>query len=279
MASERREGVAWKSRLSWGGFALLVALLALWLTLLITHVDHGAHANLAIVFDEQHPLRVDLTRVKIGVLERARFAVPAVIFADVRRSVLLVTPSTSAVTIANVRPASMACNFVARPVRGTALEAAAEEAPSGAERPVALAPAGDSGTSIAVPPALHAAIAGVPGARGAIGCTLAGGPVAASPTFTERSITLHVRNLRGGYAIVDVSALEGIDNLRFSGGVTMPFAGDRTRLLDPTDDIVSIEWVDVAAAERRDVILVTIGALAAIAAAMAIEAIRPFVER
>jgi hypothetical protein len=42
---------------------------------------------------------------------------------------------------------------------------------------------------------------------------------------------------------------------------------------------MSVEWTDVAALERRDIILVLIGAISAIAAAMAIEAIRPVVER
>jgi hypothetical protein len=82
-----------------------------------------------------------------------------------------------------------------------------------------------------------------------------------------------------GLFLLDISALEDIDNLRFSGGIYFPLAGERTRLLESTDNVVSVEWVDVSASEKRDIVLVTVGALAAIGAAMAIEAIRPFIER
>jgi hypothetical protein len=99
------------------------------------------------------------------------------------------------------------------------------------------------------------------------------------PTFTERAVTVRANTGSGGAVVLDVSALQDVDDLRFSGGLQAPLGGDRTRLLYGGDDIVSAEWVDVAAQEQRDIILVIIGALSAIAAAMAIEAIRPAVER
>ncbi len=100
-----------------------------------------------------------------------------------------------------------------------------------------------------------------------------------APTFTERAITVRAQTGLGGAVFLDVSALEDVDDLRFSGGLQAPLGGDRTRILYAGDDIVSAEWVDVAAQEQRDIVLVIIGALSAIAAATVIEAVRPVVER
>jgi len=131
---------------------------------------------------------------------------------------------------------------------------------------------------IVVPDELRHSLASLPDGRGLIRCKTSR-TLAASPTFSERAMTVRASNGLLGSVILDISALEDITNLRFSGGVEVPFAGERTRLLTGDQNVVAVDWVDASAQEERDIILVIIGALAAIGAAMAIEAIRPFIER
>jgi hypothetical protein len=152
----------------------------------------------------------------------------------------------------------------------------------GAENAAALTPipiqSRRNDVFIPIPNRMHAALAGAPDHRAGIVCKLAR-PLAMAPTFTERAITVRAQTGPGGAVFLDVSALEDVDDLRFSGGLEPLLGGDRTRVLYSGDDIVSAEWVDVTAQEQRDIVLVLIGALSAIAAATAIEAIRPAVER
>lgn len=149
---------------------------------------------------------------------------------------------------------------------------------SGAVKPLPVSTTKQDGTLITIPNSLHVALTRRTSGQGAIRCQTSR-PLAAAPTFTDRSLTIQAQNGSAGVVVLDVSALEDIDNVRFSGGIANAFLGDRTRILGPNNDVVSVEWNDVSAEEQRDIVLVTIGALAAIAAAMIIESVRPFIER
>lgn len=188
----------------------------------------------------------------------------------------LVTPTMRSIAIQGVDPGSISCGslsderegpaaFLVDPVRTVALTPIAIESVRGK-------------VTIPIPNRIHQALARRPEIRAGIVCKVAR-PLAMAPTFTERAVTVRAETGPGGAVLLDVSALEDVDDLRFSGGVQTPLGGDRTRLLYDGDDVVSAEWVDVTAEEQRDIVLVIIGALSAIAAATAIEAIRPAVER
>jgi hypothetical protein len=133
------------------------------------------------------------------------------------------------------------------------------------------------GIVIPIPAAMRQTRTGIARARAAIACTFSR-PQSTATTFTERSVTVQADTNPPGAVLLDISALESIDDLRFSGGAQVPFGGDRARLAYGDDNIVSAEWSDVLAQEQRDIVLVIVGALSAIAAAMVIEAIRPTIQ-
>ena len=264
----------WKPRVAWAALALVVALVAWWLTITITRVVPAGDTLIGIGFDEQPPVTFDAEHFDYPRIARNRFRVPTVLFSG-QYTELVVTPATRAVTISGITPADLSCVLLQPIFVAMAPMVLHETSLGAASQPLAATPAG-GGIRMAVPAALHARLKRTDNAEGAIRCRLAR-PIASAPTFTERSMT--IRATSRSAVLLDVAALEGIDDLRFSGGVSIPGAGDRLRLLTAERSTVAIEWNDVQAEERRDVILVTVGALAAIAAAMAIEAIRPFVER
>jgi hypothetical protein len=266
------------ARILWAVLAFLLTLVTWRLTHLITHVDHEARASFAVAIDEQPPYAIDLSRVNLQLARQNRFRLPAIVFVGPRNVLFITTPATRAVTIASLKPNQLSCGFLDGVLHGAALTDVAEAAGRATFKPLPLEPAGSDGTLIRAPDAMRAALAGAPGTQGEIRCMFLQ-PLAARPTYTDRSITVQVRNGKSGYAMLDISALDDIDNVRVTGGLTIPFSSGRTQLLTPTDDVVAIEWNDVSAQERRDIILVIIGALSAITAAVAIEAIRPFIER
>ena len=201
---------------------------------------------------------------------------PRVVIVAYDEALFLVTPATFSIRIDGVNPKGVSCGFSDRIVASASAAYLSEAIRQGPPKPIAIPQSSDSQTLIRVPSALHTALAHERG-QGIIACRVAR-PLPAAPTFTDRAMTVRALNGPTGAIFLDVSALEDIDNLRFSGGLQLPFAGERTRLLDSSDNVVSAEWANVTAQEQRDIVLVLVGALAAIAAAMAIEAIRPFVE-
>lgn len=270
--------INWKPRLYWTLLALLTALIAWRLTHVITHVDRNARSTVAIAFDERPPVSLSLRRSSIAAFQQNRFRIPALVITGSKEALVAVTPAMRSVALKSINPGSLSCRFTDRVFEGASLVFLADAARHEPLQPAPISAANAQGSSIPIPSSLRAALAHSRNGQGVISCTFSGA-LAAAPTFTDRSLTLHAQNGSAGPVILDVSGLEDIDNVRFSGGVMIPLAGDRTRFLDSTDNVVSVEWVDVSAEEQRDIILVTIGALAAIGAAMAIEAIRPFIER
>ena len=210
-------------------------------------------------------------------LRQRRFQLPRIIMTGNREALIAITRTTHNIALSDLPVKNLTCGYDLHTFTSASLATLVEAAKQDTFEPLALSAAGASGTLIDVPIAFQAALRRTSTGQGIIRCRFVR-ELAGAPTFTDRSLTIHGRN-GSGLLLFDVSALENIDNVRFSGGIALPPLGERTRLLDPDDSVVSVEWVDVTAAERRDVILVTIGALAAIAAAMAIEAIRPFIDR
>jgi hypothetical protein len=265
----------WQRNL-WLLLALLVALIAWQLTRWITHVNHAPRPVLTLIFDERPPFQYGRLALGIPALqhERHRFAEAAL--TSQAHILFLVTPTMRSIAVVGLDPGSVACGSL--PDQAGAATAFLV----GAENDAALAPIPiqnrSNGVFIPIPYRIHAALVRAPGHRAGIVCKLAH-PLATAPTFTERAITVRAQTGPGGAVFLDVSALEDVDDLRFSGGLAPLLGGDRTRVLYSGDDIVSAEWVDVTAQEQRDIVLVLIGALSAIAAATAIEAIRPVVER
>jgi hypothetical protein len=265
----------WQRNL-WLLLALAVALMAWQLTRWITHVNHGARPVLTLIFDERPPFRYERLALSLTALrgERHRFAEAAL--TSRAHMLFLVTPTMRSIAVGGVDPRSISCGSLPDE-RGASAAFLV-----GAEEAAALTPipiqSRRNDVFIPIPDRMHAALTRAPDHRGGIVCKLSH-PLAMAPTFTERAITVRAETGPGGAVLLDVSALEDVDDLRFSGGLQAPLGGDRTRMVYSGDDIVSVEWVDVTAQEQRDIILVLIGALSAIAAATAIEAIRPAVER
>jgi hypothetical protein len=265
----------WQRNL-WLLLALVVALIAWQLTRWITHVDHRPRPVVTITFDERPPFQYGRLALGIPALqhERHRFAEAAL--TSQAHILFLVTPTMRSIAVVGLDPGSVSCGSLPDE-RG---------APAaflvGAESATALTPiptqSRSNGVFIPIPNRIHATLVRASGHRAGIVCKLAH-PLATAPTFTERAITVRAETGPGGAVFLDVSALEDVDDLRFSGGLAPLLGGDRTRVLYSGDNIVSAEWVDVTAQEQRDIVLVLIGALSAIAAATAIEAIRPVVER
>jgi hypothetical protein len=89
---------------------------------------------------------------------------------------------------------------------------------------------------------------------------------------------------------LDVSNIDGIDKIAFQGGTGL-FApsSDRQNILQlgsardiiPSSpiDFVALRWESQSHESRRDIIIVVIGSLIALGAAMLLEGLRPFVER
>jgi hypothetical protein len=268
--------VDWKPRIVWGALAVLVGLGAWQLTRWITYVNRDARATITIAFDERPPLQLDRALLNAGAFQQDRFRVPRVVIISYAEALFLVTPASFSVRIDGVNPKNVSCGFSDRIATSASAAYLSETIRQAPLTPIEIPQSSASQTLILVPSALHAALAHERG-QGIIACRVAR-PLPAAPTFTDRSITVHALDGPTGAVFFDVSALEDIDNLRFSGGLQVPFAGERTRLLDSSDSIVTAEWANVTAQEQRDIVLVLVGALAAIAAAMAIEAIRPLVE-
>jgi hypothetical protein len=267
--------VIWQRNL-WLLLALIVALTAWQLTRWITHVDHSPRPIFSVVFDERPPFQ--FARLPLGITalqrERNRFAEAAL--TSEAHMLFFVTPTMRSIAIQGVDQGSIVCGSLSDEREGP------DAFLVDPEKAVALTPIAlqTSATEVVIPipNRIRDALVGTPARRAGIVCELAH-PLAMAPTFTERAVTVRAKTGSGGAVLLDVSALEDVDDLRFSGGVQTPLGGDRTRLVYDGNDIVSAEWVDVTAQEQRDIVLVIIGALSAIAAATAIEAIRPAVER
>jgi hypothetical protein len=267
--------VIWQRNL-WLLLALAVALTAWQLTRWITHVDHSPSPTLTIVFDERPPFQIERLPRGLAALQQERYRFAEAALTSEAHLVFLVTPTMRSITIEGVHPGSISCGSLSAERGGVAAFLIDPE------KAVALTPIslrnGRDKVVIPIPDRLRSALVRTSVSRPGIVCKVER-PLAMVPTFTERAVTVRANTGSGGAVVLDVSALQDVDDLRFSGGLQAPLGGDRTRLLYGGDDIVSAEWVDVAAQEQRDIILVIIGALSAIAAAMAIEAIRPAVER
>lgn len=265
----------WQRNL-WLLLALAVALTAWQLTRWITHVNHSPSPTLTIVFDERPPFQIERLPRGLAALQQERYRFAEAALTSEAHLVFLVTPTMRSITIEGVHPGSISCGSLSAERGGVAAFLIDPE------KAVALTPIslrnGRDKVVIPIPDRLRSALVRTSVSRPGIVCKVER-PLAMVPTFTERAVTVRANTGSGGAVVLDVSALQDVDDLRFSGGLQAPLGGDRTRLLYGGDDIVSAEWVDVAAQEQRDIILVIIGALSAIAAAMAIEAIRPAVER
>jgi len=254
-----------------------MAVVAWLLTLWITHVSREPIMVVGVSIDEQSPVRLSASQLNVATFQRDRYHIPRVVVVDEKHAVLVVPPGTRSVTLLNTDASEVSCTYNERIVQRASLGQLVEANERGVQHPLAIS-AGGGGTFIPIPASLRRATAHVPDAQGLVACRTLHA-LATSPTFTDRTLTVDLRNGTVGSVIFDISALEDIDNLRFSGGIYIPLLGDRTRVLDSSDSVVQAEWVEVTAQEHRDILLVIIGALAAIAAATAIEAIRPFIER
>lgn len=265
----------WQRNL-WLLLALAVAVTAWQLTRWITHVDHGPSPVLTIDFDERPPFQFERLPHGVTALQRERHQFAEAAMTSQAHLLFLVTPTMRSITVGGVDPASVSCGSLPYEPGGAAAFLV------DADRNAALTPievqSRHGNVFLPIPDRIHAALARTPDRRAGIVCKLAH-PLATAPTFTERAITVRAKTGTGGAVLIDVSALEDVGDLRFSGGLQSPLGGDRTRLLYAGDDIVSAEWSDVTAQEQRDIVLVVIGALSAIAAALAIETLRPLVER
>jgi hypothetical protein len=260
----------------WLSIGVVVATIAWWLTHVITHVDHTPGATVTVAFDERPSFQFERVPLAFSALQRERQRFDEAALTGRSQVVFFVTPATRAIAISGIHPGDVSCGALKQE---DADEAAllAGTARDTDRTPVSVGTSG-AGVSVVVPARLRRDLASKPGTRGAIACTFRR-RVASEPTFTERALTVRATTGRGGAVLVDISALEDVDDLRFSGGLQAPLGGDRTRLLYGGDNVVSLEWADVMAQEQRDIVLVLIGALSAVAAASIIEGIRPVVER
>lgn len=252
----------------------LIALTAWQLTRTITHVDHGPRPVVTVAFDERPPQRFEGFGGSFVALQRERERFPVLALIGRAKVVFLVTPATRSIAIRGLNAGELACFLDESQSAPTALLLGAQSS----DRLTPLAVATASGRAVVpVPERLRRALARSLDAKGAIVCS-SRQPVSVAGTFTERSVTIRAEIAPGGAVLVDFSALEDIDDLRLSGGLQLPFGGERTRLLYGGNNIMAAEWADVSAQEQRDIILVIVGALSAIAAATIIEGIRPFIE-
>ena len=264
-----------RESLYWGLLCVLAVVTACWLTVMITRVNYGARAGLNVDFQETRPAPFD-PHTGVETFAEEEFRIPRIIMGENHTAILIFNADTQRIVLSADRSIAITCRLVDAvalhaPV-GTVGELE-EKAPS---EPIAVDGEGSSRLTITIPRSAIGRLK-TPDSQGIISCR-PHWPIVAAPTFTDRALAVHGINKPNGMVFVDVSALDDVDDLRFSGGVEDPLAGERTRLLVPVNDSVSAAWSDVVAEERRDIVLVVVGALFAIAAALAIETIRPFVE-
>ncbi len=260
----------------WLLLALAVAIVAWLLTRWITHVNHTPRPVVTIVFDERPAFQFQRVPFGLTALQRERRKFPEVALTGKAHVLFFVTPSLRSITIRGLDAREITCAQL-NGAPGAIAALPADDENVARQTSIAIQ-SSSAGAVIAIPSAMHEALARTRDRRAGISCKFRH-PLAMNPTFTERALTVRANTAPGGAVLLNVTALEDVDDLRFSGGLQAPLGGDRTRLVYSGDDVVSAEWVDVTAQEQRDIVLVLIGALSAIAAATAIEAIRPAVER
>ena len=268
----------WKPRVAWAALAILTACVAWLLTRTVTRVHYGATAHLSVAFDERPPVAIAVSHLDLPFLKSSRYRIPAIVLLGRGAVLFLVGPTTRAILITTPDDGSIACAMVRGTFDSAAPLAIVQRVTAGASLEP-LAPTLVTGRTVrlSIPPRLHDELRRAANSQGAIQCSVQS-ELATPLTFTERALTLTGNN-GGGALLVDAESLEDVDNVRFSGGIAVPLAGERVRLLTAADHTLSMEWIDVAAQEQHDIVLVFVGGLAAIAAAMAIEAVRPFIER
>jgi hypothetical protein len=282
----------------WAACALVVFLFSAILTRVITKVDDGATRQIGVLVLSTKPLDINRLLVSPAEVENERFRVPHIAVIGYHAMLFVVPRDTTSIAVYENAPFAMSCNLAPAVEAGTSvplfaalvrttklapLPVHADTSASVVEIERQALPGMQALTrrlwrdSLAVPDSIRAELRRVPDGEVAIRCDFPE-PLSASPTFSSRTLTIGAPVFMRGSAAVDFSAFDGIDDVRFSGGIQVPAAGDRVRVVDPNDRFISATWSDEAALEQRDVVLVLVGGLAAIGAAMAIEAIRPFVE-
>lgn len=277
----------------WGLLGVLVTVVCILLTRQITHVDRGAMHEIGVAFDAEPA--AGAVGVTLDNLEQHRFEVPIVAVTDYDELLFIITPGTRTVTVYGAQPFEMSCayapdvqsaaglaTFVAMvrrdPLTSIVDRGQATPQPLGlSDSVLPLTPHSVWGVVLTIPPSLRARLQRTTFAQAVIRCSFAKAIVAA-PTFSGRSTIVALPKANSGIVALDMSAFDGISDVRFGGGITTPNSGDQLRILDPKDRLTRIQWSDEAALEQRDIILVLIGGLAAIAAATFIEALRPAVK-
>jgi hypothetical protein len=290
----------WRPTIYWGLLAAFVGICALALTRWITAYHPGTGRQIGVVFEE-HPSAAHVVPRFVGD-EVMPFGtqLPRIVVTNSNELLLVITHATRSIILAGFvggHPTCSAMDDAASNASVAALVQAvkrlhmtpipterADLASLGIVTPQLpdMTPSELAGNIpavvIRIPPALTAKVKALKHGQGVVQCEFSSS-LAASPTFTDRSVTIVTLSSHSGPALLDVSALTNIVDLRFFGGTVLPWEGSRTRAFDQTDQLVLVEWSDVAAEEQRDVILVIIGALAAISAATLLEAVRPIVEK
>ncbi len=287
----------WRVTIYWGILALLVAAVAIVLTRWITAVHPRAEQAFAVVFEEHPPAFKSLPPniEDIGAQSRQ---IPRIVVTGYNELLLVVTPATRAIRILGFTSNQFSCAAVNQAAYGVSVAGIVQAVNTLPLENIGNRPKGEISpqvvaqrwpllanliqrsfpiTSVSIPGALQTKLRAHRYGLGIIRCRFSA-PLTASPTFTDRSVTIIAPAAQSGAALLDISALGDIDDLRFFGGTVLPWEGDRTRAFDSRDQLISAEWADVRAEEKRDVFLVIIGALAAIAAATGLEAVRPIVE-
>ncbi len=297
---ENPGGMNWRPTIYWGLLAALVGICALALTRWITAYHPGSDRVFGVVFEERPPAVQAVPRFVGDEVMPFGTQLPRIVITNSNELLLVVTAATRSITLGGFvggHPTCASMDEAASNASVAALVQAvkrihmtpipterADLASLGITTPqlpdmTASQLAGNvPAVVIRIPPALTAKVKAHKHGQGVIQCEFSA-PLAASPTFTDRSVQIMTLSSQSGPALLDVSALTNIVDLRFFGGTVLPWEGSRTRAFDQTDQLVAVEWSDVAAEEQRDVILVIIGALAAISAATALEAVRPIVEK
>jgi hypothetical protein len=123
----------------------------------------------------------------------------------------------------------------------------------------------------------------------AIRCSLT--PIVKQETYTSRRIYFKDLSSPTAYKTagqqfgpplskwtLDVSEVGGIDSITFLGGLNSEQSSS-SRDLIPDNLRIGVRWESVPAQSKRDILIVVIGALIALGAATALEALRPFVDQ
>jgi hypothetical protein len=219
--------------------------------------------------------RLDSTLLGLFGLGQERGRFPAAALTGAEAILFIPTPATRSVALSGAGNTRLSCQVI--DVRNGGITALLAGSTQNAARvPVAVEQRGQSWL-ISTTPQMRRAFAGMPDHQGAIECILSH-PVSGVLTFTERGLTVRAVTQSASATMIDLSALQDVDDVRILGGIEVPFGGDRLRLLSGDANVVSVEWTDMIAQEQRDIVLVIIGALSALAAASVIEAIRPRIE-